>query len=80
MNWLTNADVIIAEVTRPSLGVGYEIAKAEQLGKPILCIYRNIEGRRLSAMISGNKYLTRKQYKSVKELEKVFERFLSTEK
>lgn len=52
--WVSQADATIAEVTNPSLGVGYEIAKAEQLGKPILCLYRPSPSKSLSAMISGN--------------------------
>src|SRR5205823_2915268 len=37
--WLTEADVVIADVTNPSLGVGYMLAKARELGKPVLCLY-----------------------------------------
>lgn len=52
--WLREADVVIAECTTPSLGVGYELAYAEKLGKPVHIFYN--KGRtRLSAMISGNK-------------------------
>ena len=65
---LRQSDVVIAEVSTPSLGVGYEIAKAESLGKKILCIYKK-EGKRVSAMIKGNKNLVVKEYK---ELEDVF--------
>ena len=43
---------MIAEVSTPSLGVGYEYALAVQLGKPVLCVYRS--GVRLSKMITGN--------------------------
>lgn len=50
--WVAEADALIAEVSTPSLGVGYEIALAVQLGKPVLCVYRS--GVRLSKMISGN--------------------------
>ena len=32
--------VIVAEVTQPSLGVGYEIGRAYAMNKPILCLYR----------------------------------------
>ena len=32
--------VIVAEVTQPSLGVGYEIGRAYAMKKPILCLYR----------------------------------------
>ncbi len=32
--------MVVAEVTQPSLGVGYEIGRAVAMGKPILCLYR----------------------------------------
>lgn len=52
--WLREADVVIAEVTMPSLGVGYEVARASGMGKPVVCLFRPETGRRLSAMIRGN--------------------------
>src|ERR1700682_3462745 len=52
--WLREADVLVAEATTPSLGVGYEIGKATEWGTPVLCLYRPAEGRSLSAMISGS--------------------------
>ena len=54
MEWLQSADLVIAEVTTPSLGVGYELGIAEKVKIPVLCLYRPIKGKRLSAMISGN--------------------------
>lgn len=57
MNWLMEADALVAEVSAPSLGVGYEIAKAEEWGKPTLLLYREEPGRRPSAMLNGNKNL-----------------------
>ena len=38
--WLRRADVLVAEVTTPSLGVGYEIGRAVEWGKRIVCLYR----------------------------------------
>ena len=73
--WLKIADVIVAEVTTPSLGVGYEIAFAESLGKKILCLYRENGSKSLSSMIKGDKNLDVKIYKEVKELEMVFQEF-----
>ena len=61
MQWLRNADVVIAEVSAPSLGVGYELGKAEELGKPILCLYR-IGKQKLSAMIRGNLNFTVREF------------------
>jgi nucleoside 2-deoxyribosyltransferase len=52
-----DADMIIAEVSNPSLGVGYELAFAETLNKPILCLYNESQDKKLSAMISGNPYM-----------------------
>ena len=52
VNWIKNCDALIAEVSVPSHGVGYEIAFALGIGKPVLCIYQ--EGRKVSKMITGN--------------------------
>ena len=57
MSWLNEADLMVAEVTQTSLGVGYEIGWADGK-KPIICLYREQEGKRLSAMLTGNKNLT----------------------
>ena len=57
MDWLREADVVVAEVSTPSLGVGYELASAESLGKRVLCLFRPSSGGSLSAMISGSKQL-----------------------
>ena len=55
LEWLESADAVIAEVTNPSLGVGYELGMAEKFGKPILCLYEDSnKKRKLSAMVSGN--------------------------
>jgi len=76
MGWLTDADVLVAEVSSPSLGVGYEIGKAEDMGKPILCLYRRQEGRRLSAMINGNDNLAVVEYEGVDEALSRIEEFM----
>ena len=54
MAWLGLADCLIAEVTYPSLGVGYEIATAIREQKiPLLALYQKSTPE-LSAMIKGN--------------------------
>ena len=35
MNWITQSDIFVAEVSNPSLGVGYEISAAISLNKKI---------------------------------------------
>ena len=75
--WLNDADVLVAEVSSPSLGVGYEIGQVEALGKPILCLYRRQEGRRLSAMIGGNRSLKIVEYDSEDEALKAMDDFIN---
>lgn len=53
MDWLNQSDVLVAEVTQPSLGVGYEIGRAVALSKVIICLFRPDSGKKISAMISG---------------------------
>ncbi len=53
--WLRECDVVIAECTCPSLGVGYELAYAEHLSKPIHIFY-NKSKTQLSAMLTGDPY------------------------
>lgn len=52
VNWIRECDVLIAEVSVPSHGVGYEIGYALNYRKPVLCLYQN--GRKVSKMITGN--------------------------
>ena len=68
MEWLRKCDFVIAEVTTPSLGVGYEIGRAIQFNKKVICLYRNTQDKRLSAMISGNKNLKIINYKDFEDL------------
>jgi nucleoside 2-deoxyribosyltransferase len=50
---LDRCDVVVAEVTVPSLGVGYEIGYALHQGhRPVLCLCQ--AGTPLSAMLTGN--------------------------
>ncbi len=74
-DWLREADVVVAEVTTPSLGVGYEIGLAESENKRILCLYRAVEDRSVSAMILGNRNLSLAEYESIDDIEGVFRDF-----
>nr|WP_279342949.1 nucleoside 2-deoxyribosyltransferase [Geothrix paludis] len=49
--WLRASEAVIAEVSTPSHGVGFEIAYALERGKPVLCLAR--EGVRVSKMLTG---------------------------
>jgi hypothetical protein len=77
LRWIGQADAIVAEVTNPSLGVGYEIAAAEKMGKPILCLFRSGKGRKLSAMIDGSPGATVIEYSNVQSAEHAIAAFLA---
>lgn len=79
MKWVEEADIVVAEVSTPSLGVGYEIGQAESLNKKIICLYRQQEGKRLSAMISGNKKLKICIYSNIEDIKKIFKENLPHE-
>lgn len=68
LDWIKESDILLAEVSQVSLGVGYEIGFAESLKKKIICLYKEQEGKRLSSMISGNKNLIIIKYKEFNEI------------
>ncbi len=74
VRWLQECGLVIAEVSVPSLGVGVEIATAQQLGKPILCLCRADVA--LSAMVEGNPAVRVIRYKDEAELMNLLEREL----
>jgi 2'-deoxynucleoside 5'-phosphate N-hydrolase len=76
MAWLASCDIVVAEVTVPSLGVGYELGWATVLKKPVLCIYRTIAGKTLSAMIGGSSGIETAAYSSIDEAKKIMEEFI----
>jgi 2'-deoxynucleoside 5'-phosphate N-hydrolase len=50
--WLDGCDAVVAEISTPSHGVGYEIAYALEKDKPVLCGYQR--QRKVTKMILGN--------------------------
>ncbi len=64
------SDVVVADVTVPSFGVGVEIAHAGHTGKPVLALHQPQEGRRLSAMLAGDPNVTVAAYQSLAEAQK----------
>ena len=65
---LMSADLIFAEVTIPSLGVGFELGFADKLGKKIIAIYDEIYTPKVSTMIRGNKRIKLLPYKDISEI------------
>jgi nucleoside 2-deoxyribosyltransferase len=74
---IQQSDFMIAEVTNPSLGVGYELAYAEHRNLPILCLFKKDSPNNLSAMVKGNHYNTLK-YTDPAEITDAVESFLQT--
>lgn len=71
MKIISEVDIIVADITVPSLGVGYEIAYAEKLNKKIFCIYHQTEGKEISAMITGNQNCKIFPYKNKEEIPEI---------
>lgn len=68
IRWIEEVDLLIAEVSQPSIGVGYEIAYAEAHHVPVLALYHLGAETHLSAMICGNPDIDVIQYRSLAEL------------
>ncbi len=77
MNWLLSSDIIIAEVTNPSLGVGYEIGRAIEHKKKIICLFYTKSNNRLSAMISGSKDVVLFNYNNLNQLINYLDKLLN---
>lgn len=73
--WLRESDVVIAECTCPSLGVGYELAYAEKTGIPCHIFYDRTKTQ-LSAMLTGNSYFIIHPYTEEKEIYTILDEIL----
>ncbi|UCE00434.1 MAG: nucleoside 2-deoxyribosyltransferase [Chloroflexota bacterium] len=78
IEWITNCDALIAEVSTPSHGVGYEISYALSKNKPVLCLHK--QDVRISKMICGNNHpkIQVRVYKNPEEINQLIYNFLST--
>jgi nucleoside 2-deoxyribosyltransferase len=76
VNWIEESHLLIAEVSTPSHGVGYEIGYALDLRKPVLCLHD--KNAKVSKMITGNPHpkLTVKSYKDWDGIEQILGRYL----
>ena len=75
LGWILESNVLVAEVSTASLGVGYEIALAIKNRKKVLCLYRPQDGKRLSAMIAGSPNITNKQYNNLDDAKRIIDNF-----
>lgn len=78
LQWIIDSDLLVAEVTVPSLGVGYEIGRAIEMGKPVLCLFQQGSDYTLSAMISGSDKVDMSYYRNLEEVKESVEVFFKT--
>ena len=78
IKWIEKSTLMIAEISGPSLGVGFEIAYALYMREiPVLALFDS-EVEKVSAMITGcdSELLYVKQYHNKEELEEIVKSFL----
>ena len=79
VNRLEQAVVVFAEVTVPSLGVGYEIGYANSHNKRIICVYDKTVTSKITTMLRGNNKLKIIPYTDINEIINNLENILKEE-
>lgn len=78
IKWLNSSELVIAEISGPSLGVGFEIAYAIFQKKiPVLALVYS-EVNKISAMITGcnSQLLTVKRYENIEDMRNIISNYL----
>jgi nucleoside 2-deoxyribosyltransferase len=69
LGWIAECDAVVAEVSMPSTGVGYEIATARyRHGIPVICLYRPAHTSRCTAMVAGDRDIELIEYSNLSDL------------
>ena len=69
LGWIAAADLLVAEVSMPSTGVGYEIASARYQYKiPVICLYQPAHTARCTAMVAGDRGIELIEYSALDDL------------
>jgi nucleoside 2-deoxyribosyltransferase len=69
VGWIAECDLVVADVSKPSTGVGYEIATARyRFGIPVICLYRPAHTSRCTAMVAGDRGIELIDYEAVSDL------------
>jgi nucleoside 2-deoxyribosyltransferase len=83
MEWLRSADLLIAEASGSSYGVGFEVGyvlgRAEQSAQRVLLLYDAARRDRVSRLIAGNAHpcCTTYAYESPADLQRLVQSFLT---
>ncbi len=76
--WIEECDIVVAEISNPSLGVGAEITDAIYLNKPVIGLYAT-EGKNISMYTRGqlkaNKNCTETKYTDTEDFIKKVKEF-----
>ena len=75
--WIKLSEVLIAECTNPSHGVGYELAYAEARNIPVHIFYDKHKAN-ISAMLNGNAYFKVYPYENEAEIYPVLDKILGS--
>lgn len=73
--FLDESHIVIADITVPSLGVGYELAYAEAKGIPTFCLYES--GATVSSMIVGNDYFQCCEYDDTQHAQQLIKNIMT---
>lgn len=69
IRWLDECDLVVAEVSTPSHGVGYEIAYARWARRlPVIALFRPVRTKRPSAMIGGDPEIRLLEYENAADV------------
>ena len=79
VNRIKRADLIFAEITVQSLGVGYELGYADSQNKRIICVYDKNVTPKVTTMLRGNKKLKIIPYTDIDEIINNLENILKEE-
>ncbi len=78
IKWIDECDVVVGEVSTPSLGVGYEIRDALNKNKKVLCLFNPQSSKMLSAMIAGSSEIINKNYTNLEEAKKAIDELMKS--
>ncbi len=75
IKWLEECNIVFADITIASVGVGYEISYAENLGKKIYATYE--KGSNVSGLLSGDEKIELFAYESIDEVIELINKIMS---
>lgn len=73
--YMDNSHIMVADITVPSLGVGYELAYAEANNIPVVCLCDS--SINASSMIIGNSYFQCYSYIDTNEALTIIDKFMT---